>query len=72
MRGRISRSGTLGKYRYAHAVANQSGLTRDWKVALLKDRGDETPDFLETVMVNAGYAFLIFEDEEEAFDWLGR
>ena len=72
IRGTRSRSGTLGKYQYAYKEAKAHGLTKRWKMALLKDGEDRTPNFLAVVMQNAGYTFQIFSREDAAVDWLNR
>lgn len=58
------------KYLFAYERAESAGLNRSWKIALLKKESDKSPDFLETVMFNAGYQFKMFTDQQFAFDWL--
>lgn len=72
VRGSCSSAGVAGEYQYAYADAENSGLSREWRIALLKDSSDETHDFLLTVMRNAGWMFRYFEDDamDKAVAWL--
>lgn len=70
MRGTSSITGVAGKYQFAYEKANSTGLTREWRMALLKDPKNTTFDFLETVMRNTSRSLKIFEDEAEALAWL--
>lgn len=70
-RGWGSLSSVLQKHDFAHGEAEGTGLTRVWRVAILKDPEDRRDvDFLETVMRNAGFNFRLFTDESEAKRWL--
>jgi hypothetical protein len=66
----MSVSSIWDKYRYAYQEAAKFGLSRQWKIVVLKDPDDRSPDFLETVMVNNGYMFRVFADEKTAIVWL--
>lgn len=70
MRGTSSITGVAGKYQFAYEKADATGLTRDWHMALLKDPGNTTFDFLETVMRNTSRSLRIFSDEPKAMAWL--
>ena len=70
IRGTTSVSSVADKYEFAHEKAKTIGMPYHWRFAFLIDRGDDSPDFIETVMENAGYMFRIFDDEREAIDWL--
>ena len=70
IRGTTSVSSVVEKYEFAYKNATGAGLPHHWRYAFLIDHGDDSPDFIETVMKNAGYVFQIFEDECEAIDWL--
>ncbi len=70
MQGIRSTEGIVGKYSFAYSGAEDAGLSRDWRIALLKDAEDKTPEFLETVMLNAGYTFKVFDDKSVAQAWL--
>lgn len=72
VRGAKSVAGVHGDYQYAYEKAESAGLSRNWKIALLKDGIDRTHDFLKTVMDNAGWTSKYFEDENEheAVAWL--
>jgi hypothetical protein len=72
IRGTTSASGVVGKYRFAYERARELGLSPQWRIAVLKDRGDDSPDFIETVMTNAGLSCRIFEDEAAAVGWLSE
>ena len=70
IRGVTSVSSVTNKYQFAYEKAKVAGLPHHWRFAFLKDHGDDSPDFIETVMINAGFMFQIFEDEREAIGWL--
>ncbi len=70
MRGTTSVSSVTEKYQFAYEESRVAGLPHHWRFAFLIDHGDDSPDFIETVMKDAGYIFQIFEDEREAIDWL--
>jgi hypothetical protein len=72
IRGSASVSSVVDKYKFAFEKAELAGLSRHWRYAFVIDHGDDSPDFIETVMKNAGYAFQVFEDEREAIDWLQK
>lgn len=65
-----STSSILDKYIFAYEKAEQTGLSRSWRIALLKKVNDTSLDFIETVMINAGYQFKIFTNEQFALNWL--
>jgi hypothetical protein len=70
VRGAKSIAGVFDEYRYAYEEAGFAGLSGEWRIALLKDRADNSHDFLKTVMGNAGWRYKYFENEREAIDWL--
>lgn len=70
IRGTTSVSGVHDKYSFAYERTTVAGLPHHWRYAFLKDHGDGSPDFIETVMHNAGYKLKIFENEPEALKWL--
>lgn len=57
-------------YNFAYKGMPRLGDERQTKVALLTSHGDESHDFLVTVMTNAGYNVKIFVKETEAVNWL--
>lgn len=63
-------SSILDKYLFAYEKAEECGLSRLWRIALLKKVNDASLDFIETVMINAGYQFKIFTNERCAMKWL--
>jgi hypothetical protein len=70
IRGTTSVASITDKYDFAYKKTGNVGLPRRMRIALLKDPGDDSPDFMATVMSNAGYVFQIFIDEREAIDWM--
>ena len=70
IRGVTSVSSVTDKYQFAYKKSKAAGLPRRWRFAFLKDHGDDSPEFIETVMINAGFMFRVFEDEREAIGWL--
>lgn len=71
LRQSMSLSSIINKYEFAYHKAEKAGLTHNWQVALLKDEEDTELHFLETVMLNAGYNFQLFEKENAVIEWLG-
>lgn len=63
-------SSILDKFDYAYRKASDAGLDQKWRVAVLKRAEDHSPDFIETVMTNAGYDFRLFDDQVAALEWL--
>ncbi len=70
IRGTKSVSTVVEKYNFAYKKTTEIGLPRYWKYAFIKDQGDDSLEFIEIVMHNAGYLFRTFEDESIAVDWL--
>jgi hypothetical protein len=70
IRGTSSVSSVMEKYDFAYHKTGEVGLPRHLKYAFIKDYGDKSLDFIETVMLNAGHSFRTFEDESVAIDWL--
>ncbi len=69
-RGTTSNVSVTEKYEFAYTKAAALGLTRDWRIAMLRDPGDTSFNFFETVMQNSAYNFRLFTDEQEAIHWL--
>jgi len=70
IRGTASVSSVIDKYEFAYEKATVAGLPHHWRYAFLIDHGDDSPDFIGTVMRNAGFMLKIFDDERQAIDWL--
>ena len=63
-------SSVVDKFEFAYKKSGTIGLPHRWRYAFLKDHGDDSLEFIELVMQNAGYMFQVFEYEREAVDWL--
>lgn len=70
VRGSDCQTSIFEKYQYSHSIAPEQGLSKDWKLAMIKDATNSCVDFLETAMYCAGYNFQLFTNEEEALNWL--
>ena len=70
IRGTTSVSRVAEKYEFAYEKTTVAGLLHHWRYAFLIAQGDDMPDFIETIMYNAGYMLKILEHEREAIDWL--
>jgi hypothetical protein len=70
IRGTQSVSSVAEKYKFAYQETEEIKIPRNWKLAFVQDKGDDSLKFIETVMLNAGYKFRTFEDENLAIDWL--
>ena len=58
------------QYLFGYEDIDRLGLSQSSKIAVLADETDRTHDFIETVLVNAGYDCRLFSDEKAALDWL--
>lgn len=63
-------SSNLDNYEFAYHDINRIGLQRDLRTAILTSPGDQSHDFVKTVLLNAGYCVQSFCDEKEAIAWL--
>lgn len=63
-------AGIAAQYDLAYQRAEQLGLCRSWKIALLTAPGDKSHDFFEIVAQNAGYSLRGFDDVSAAMKWL--
>lgn len=70
VRGTRFEPSIAAQYEYAYHQARELGLTRQWRIALLATPGDRSYDFMETALVNAGYAAGLFRDAQQAVEWL--
>ncbi|PLY03917.1 MAG: hypothetical protein C0624_06490 [Desulfuromonas sp.] len=70
VRGYRSATKVLDEYTFAHGNAEKVGISRAWKICILCDVGDESFEFLEIVMRNAGYNYQVIYDEGKALEWL--
>lgn len=57
-------------YTFANEDMKNMDLQRDVRSAILVDPDDKSHDFVETVILNAGYIVRIFHEEAEAISWL--
>ena len=72
IRGAQYKSSVMDKYKFAYEKASLADLPKNWRYAFIIDTGHNSPKFIETVMKNAGYMFEVFEDEQQAIDWLSE
>jgi hypothetical protein len=70
IRGTASVAGVSEKWDFAHTDTKIASLPRNWRYAFLADRRDEKLALVEKFMRDAGYDFLLFENERRATDWL--
>jgi hypothetical protein len=69
-RGHRNLMSNTDQYNLAQSGCSEAGMDRGWKICFIKDVDDKTLDFLETVMLNAGYTVRIFIGEAEAISWI--
>ncbi len=62
----------MDMYKIAIEPGNQGFDRDDFKVALLHSGDISEQKFMETVLVNRGYDFRIFNNIRKAYDWLTR
>jgi len=70
VRGTSNVASSVEQYLFGYKAMNQFGLERGSKIAILAGENDNSHNFIETVLVNAGYRCRIFQDEETAVQWL--
>jgi len=63
-------SSTMEKYTFGHNDLDLFGLDRLSKIAILAKSGDQSHNFIATVLSNAGYRCTLFADEALALKWL--
>jgi hypothetical protein len=63
-------SDAMAQHQFAYNDLQEAGVDLNSKIALLVRDDDRTHDFIETVLLNAGYACLKFSDEDTAIGWL--
>ena len=70
VRGTSNVAATFEQFLFGYKDMNQFALDRSSMIAVLVDAGDKSHDFIETVMLNAGYNCRLFPDEDSALKWL--
>ena len=69
-RGGKSLTNVVETYGFARKDWDGADPKRTWRIAVLKDPDGPEYDCVETVMLNAGFKFRIFVQEDEAIAWL--
>ena len=72
VRGATNALSTFESYDYAYRKMAEMELQRDVRAAVLARPEDQTHDFVEVVVRNAGYNVRFFRDESEAVAWLSE
>lgn len=70
VRGAQNISSTMKKYTFGHKDMDLFGLDRLSKIAIVANSGDQSHNFIATIMSNAGYRCNMFADEAAALKWL--
>jgi hypothetical protein len=70
LRGAPNIESVSQNYDFAYEGASEAGLSRNARSALLTDPDDNTHNFIETLLRNAGFMVKIFVNREEAVAWL--
>lgn len=70
LRNSINRETVNANYIYAKQDVQKIEPDFANKIAMLVSPSDNSHDFVETVLRNAGHNVLIFHDEQKAIDWL--
>ena len=71
VRGTPNIANSIEHYLLGYEDMNRFGLNRKTKIAILADTNDLSHNFIETVIINAGYRCRVFPDEDAALEWLG-
>ncbi len=64
--------GPLDNYEYAYKDMRAMNAQRDIRSAVLVAPDDDSHNFVETVVRNAGYNLRLYRDEGEALAWLSE
>ena len=70
VRGTRNVAGHLENYLFAYENVNRFGLDRNSRIGVIVSPGDKSHDFVETVLMNAGYNCCLFLEEYSAIEWL--
>lgn len=70
VRGVRNVASALEQYRLGYDEMYRLALDRTSKIAILADVGDDSHDFVETILRNAGFMCRLFTDEPSALKWL--
>jgi len=70
LRGAPNIETVLPSYEFAYRDMEKFDFPKGARSALLTDPGDRSHDFMETVLLNAGYFVRLFTDEHAAISWL--
>lgn len=70
VRGARNVSSILENYMFAYKDAPELSLDRNARVAILTSPDDQSHDFVEVTLQNAGYNVKLFRDESSAVQWL--
>jgi hypothetical protein len=70
LRGSPSRIYVTHDYNFANHEMKHLNMPKNHRGALLVDPDDQSHNFFETAMVNAGYATRVFRDKQSAITWL--
>lgn len=70
VRGSRNVESTTSNYWLVKEDFSQDIIHRRSRIAVLKDAGDTSHDFVELVSFTSGYQFVLFEQEAAAIEWL--
>ena len=62
----------MGNYDFAYDDLDQADIDRSACIAMLVDPNDQTHDFVETLLINAGHGVRLFRDRETAIKYLHK
>ena len=68
----VNKSDLLTQHQYAYEDFKRLGVDIKSKIALLIKDGEHSHDFIETVLINAGYTCKRFNNEQDAINWLAN
>lgn len=70
VRGTKNIATTVDQYLFGHEDLRSFALDSFSSIVILVDEGDESHNFIETVLKNAGFMTYLTTDEGEALKWL--
>ena len=63
---------TVSEYYQRPRINQEIGISRTWKIAMVFKELNQDTHFMETVFMNRGFTFRVFQDIDEAKAWISK
>ena len=63
---------TVSEYYQRPRINQEIGISRTWKIAMVFKELNQDTHFMETVFMNRGFTFRVFQDIAEARAWISK